>query len=642
VIPLNRIQKLPRHVADLIAAGEVVERPGSVVKELMENSIDAGASLLTVEIRNGGLTYVRVADNGCGMSAQDACAAFQRHATSKLRDERGLEAIGTLGFRGEALAAISAVSRIELLTREKGENEGTRVLVEGGEITECIPTGCPEGSSMTVKDLFFNTPARLKFMKNDRTEGMNVTSAVLRCALSHPEVSVKYIRDGREEFHTPGDGRVDSCIYDLLGRDFYTGMLKVESENEGIEVSGLISSPAYVKGTRASQYCFVNGRYIRSKTLQAAVEQAYRNRIFTGRFPACVLYLSMSNAAVDVNVHPAKTEVRFLNEKKVFDTVYYACLSALESEDAHAEITLGSTPEGEKPTPAGPPEIRVPRSRTYVTSRERQGAPTQYTAFTEKKAKAEPNKNFYKTMSTGTFFSQYGKGTFVSSITPGSETVSHRSVRDGSYPVYQTKLTMDSSEKSPSPAAPEKDYRVIGEAMNTYIIVEKGDTLVLIDKHAAHERMHFDRLKSEEERPAPQILVIPAVCSVGAEGAAVLLENSELLSSLGFLVESFGAANVIVREVPDDISQMDIQPMIDEICAALTASGGGDAPDLRDSIIASAACRAAIKAGKRSEPAELDKIAEAVMSGKVKYCPHGRPVAMELTRHMLDKNFRRV
>ncbi len=337
---MAKIRQLEPHVADLIAAGEVVERPASVIKELMENAIDAGASVITVEVKNGGMTYMRVTDNGCGIAADDAETAFLRHAPSKLRDERGLEAIATLGFRGEALAAIAAVSKVSLLTRETGVSEGTSLTVEGGVVRDKMAAGCPEGTTMIVRDLFYNTPARLKFMKTDKAEGASVTAQVFSCALSHPEVSVRYLKDGKEECHTPGDGRMDSCIYSLFGREYAKGLQKAASADGHVAVSGYISSPASARGNRSHQFFFVNGRFVKSKTLQAALEQAYRNTLFTGRFPTCVLYIDVSPADVDVNVHPTKTEVKFVSDRQVFSGVYYAVLSALEGDVPTPEITL--------------------------------------------------------------------------------------------------------------------------------------------------------------------------------------------------------------------------------------------------------------------------------------------------------------
>ncbi|MBQ6465112.1 MAG: DNA mismatch repair endonuclease MutL, partial [Oscillospiraceae bacterium] len=337
---MPQIHILDPHVADMIAAGEVVERPASVVKELVENAFDAGAKNVTVELRGGGATYIRVTDDGCGMAPEDAGVAFLRHATSKLRDESGLESIATMGFRGEALAAISAVSRIELTTRQRGAAEGTRVELEAGDIKEMLPAGCPEGTTMLVRDLFYNTPARLKFLKSDRSEASACELAALRCALGRPEVSVRLIRDGEERFFSPGDGRADSCVYSLLGREAASQLLLCTGENGGVRVSGYVSSPSAGRGNRREQYFFCNGRFIKSALLQSALEQAYKNTLLVGRYPSCVLYLDLAFAQVDVNVHPAKTEVKFSDEKRVFDAVYYAALSALQGEERTAQVEL--------------------------------------------------------------------------------------------------------------------------------------------------------------------------------------------------------------------------------------------------------------------------------------------------------------
>ena len=353
---MSEINILSPHVADMIAAGEVVERPASVIKELMENAFDAGAHSVTVEIRDGGATYIRVQDDGKGMAPEDAGIAFMRHATSKLRDETGLEAIGTMGFRGEALAAISAVSEVELLTRQHGDASGTRVTLSAGDIQDMGETGCPEGTVMQVRSLFFNTPARLKFLKSDRAEASACVQTALRCALGRPEVSVRLLRDGKEEFFSPGDGKALSCVYALLGRDTAKDFLPIELSDGDMSVSGFVSSPSAGRGNRGMQFFYCNGRYIRSVLLQTAVEQAYKNTLLVGRYPACVVYLKLSNAAVDVNVHPAKTEVKFSQEKRVFDLVYHAALAALSTEDRTAA-------EEEKPKPAPAPVYAAPTAR---------------------------------------------------------------------------------------------------------------------------------------------------------------------------------------------------------------------------------------------------------------------------------------
>lgn len=639
---MSEISILSPHVADLIAAGEVVERPASVIKELVENSFDAGAQNITVEVRGGGMTYIRVTDDGCGMLPEDAGLCFMRHATSKLRDERGLEAIGTMGFRGEALAAIAAVSRVELLTRKKGSDTGTRVVLEAGDIIEMTPHGCPEGTTLIVRDLFYNTPARLKFMKADRTEGSACSAVALRCALGRPAVSVRLIKDGEEEFFSPGDGKLSSCAYSLLGRDAAKELLECFSDDEGLQVSGFVGSPKAGHGNRTKQFFFCNGRSIKSQLLQAAVEQAYKNTLLTGRYPACVIYLALSFGSVDVNVHPAKTEVKFRDEKKVFDAVYYAALSALESESATAEIMLSPST----------------------------------------KAAAAPKKDFFKSMSAGEFRKKYFeapktdvpaarpaapvspssqcRGTIVWNRTEASA-ADGTSVRQ-SETLYRAAKAEPFFENIPKPfpvqtndealktahAEPDaiagvyEDFRLVGEAMKTYIIVEKGGELLLIDKHAAHERMIFDRLKKQGHAIMSQSLLIPVTLKLSGAEIELIERNSETLSGLGFEIEPYGSDSVIVRGVPSDTDAADIAPMVEEICDKLKKGSVLSHEERLDEILHTVACKAAVKAGWSTEEDELLEIVRAVVSGEVKYCPHGRPVAVTLTKKQLDKEFSRI
>ena len=573
------IQILSPHLADLIAAGEVVERPASVVKELVENAFDAGARTVTVELR-GGATYLRVTDDGCGMAPEDAGIAFLRHATSKLHDEQGLEAIGTMGFRGEALAAISAVSHITLTTRQRGAASGTHMTLDAGDIQDMYETGCPEGTTMIVRDLFFNTPARRKFLKSDRAEGAACAAAALRCALGRPDVSVRCIRDGEEVFFSPGDNKLDSCVYSLLGRDLAMSLLPCEGESDGARVHGFISSPAAGRGSRAQQYFFCNGRWIRSAALQAALEQAYRNTLLVGRFPACVLYVELSCAAVDVNVHPAKTEVKFTHERAVFDAVYYGARAALEAEKAPV-TTLAKA--AARPAPA-------PKADPFVPA-----AP--------KAAPAAP-----------------------------------------AAPAFAPARTYAPAAPAEETAAPpaEPPARLIGEAMHTYILVEKGETLILIDKHAAHERINFDRLRQSPADIPSQTLLEPLPFTPDASDADVLQQYGNVLAELGFTLEPFGRNDYILRGVPAQLDAADALPALEEICAQLRHGAHMDAQSVRDEVLKTVACKAAIKAGWQTEPEELLRLADAVCAGEVKYCPHGRPVAVTLTRRELDKLFKRI
>ena len=602
---MPKIHELPAHVADLIAAGEVVERPASVIKELIENAFDAGASTVTVEINAGGMTFMRVTDDGCGISPDDAEIAFRRHATSKLQNAEGLEAIGTLGFRGEALCAIAAVSRIELLTRTPGAETGVSLTLEAGNIVERASVGCPEGTTIIVRDLFFNTPARHKFMKSDRAEGAATASAALRCALGRPEISVRFIKDGKAEFHTPGDSRADSCIYSLFGAEFAKGLLETEASDENVKAYGYVSTPDAARGNRNYQFFFVNGRHIRSKTLQAALETAYANALPGGRFPACVLYITVNPGDVDVNVHPAKTEVKFALEKQVFNCVRYAAMGAM----GHSFKTDAA------PVEPGP----APDAESFSA------APV----FRDRPATSGSSSDFGESG----FRKSYGSGGFKTSVPFDKERGVHATVRDETVSEYSTKFASDGAF-DPSPV-------VIGEAMQTYVLAEYRGSLWLIDKHAAHERIHFDALSGGSFEPMAQALIEPIICRHGFEDAQLLLENAALLDELGFTVDRMGEGVVAVRRIPSDIDLGDAEPALSEICAHL-AHGSETGPSRLDSIFRTIACKAAIKAGKSSDKRELEVLARRVLSGEVSRCPHGRPIAVEFTKESLDRRFRRI
>ena len=639
------IQILSPHLADLIAAGEVVERPASVVKELVENAFDAGARTVTVELRGGGATYLRVTDDGCGMAPEDAGIAFLRHATSKLHDEQGLEAIGTMGFRGEALAAISAVSHITLTTRQRGAAAGTHMTLDAGDIQDMYETGCPEGTTMIVRDLFFNTPARRKFLKSDRAEGAACAAAALRCALGRPDVSVRCIRDGEEVFFSPGDNKLDSCVYSLLGRDLAMSLLPCAGEADGVRVHGFISSPAAGRGSRAQQYFFCNGRWIRSAALQAVLEQAYRNTLLVGRFPACVLYIELSCAAVDVNVHPAKTEVKFTHERAVFDAVYYGARAALEAE----REPVTTLPKAVKPEPA-------PKADPFVPSAPK-AAPAQHPSAPAPAAPAfAPARTYAPAVPAEeavAFRSPTASAFAAPRVAPPPAFVTPARPAPGTLPepvvpvAQPAQTAIEQEPVIPSPlesAAPpaEPPARLIGEAMHTYILVEKGETLILIDKHAAHERINFDRLRQSPADIPSQTLLEPLPFTPDASDADVLQQYGNVLAELGFTLEPFGRNDYILRGVPAQLDAADALPALEEICAQLRHGARMDAQSVRDEVLKTVACKAAIKAGWQTEPEELLRLADAVCAGEVKYCPHGRPVAVTLTRRELDKLFKRI
>ena len=641
---MSVINILSPHVADLIVAGEVVERPASVVKELLENSFDAGAKHVTCEIRDGGATYIRVTDDGCGMAPEDAGIAFVRHATSKLSDESGLEHISTMGFRGEALAAISSVSHMELITRQKNAPEGTRVLLEAGDIEDMSPFGCPEGTTMICRNLFYNTPARLKFLKSDRSEASACITAAMRCALGRPDVSVRMIRDGKEEFFSPGDGKLDSCVYALLGREEAASMLACSSASESLSLSGFVSSPAEGRGNRSRQFFFVNGRFIKSTLLQSAVEQAYRNTLLVGRYPSCVLYLTLSFSSVDVNVHPAKTEIRFGSEKQVFDFVYQAVKLALASEDR-------LTPDGKKEISV--PPVSAVTGTPLSTEQNTSSSVPSGNSLTSREIVSEANAG-QTAPSTVTPIQKTSEYIIPSDMPEREISVPFNrpseepsTVFHASEVAYQTSISLDdekfvenSVQNVESPAVP--NHKILGEAFRTYIIVECNGELILIDKHAAHERMIFDRLKAAGRSVTSQMLLIPAIVHLSLEEMELLSRYGELLTQLGFEIEPYGEKEVIVRGVPAEMSTADVAASVEEICEKLRSSNTPDPSGVFDEILHTVACKAAIKAGWDTQRSELEKIASAVLSGQVLYCPHGRPVSSVITRKDLDRLFKRI
>ena len=647
---MPKIIQLSPHIANLIAAGEVVERPASVVKELLENAVDAGASKVTIEIRDGGMTFLRVTDNGCGMAAEDARTAFKRHATSKLRTEEDLAAIGTMGFRGEALAAIASVSRIDLLTKTAGSISGISLHLEAGEILEESEAGCPDGTTIIIRDLFYNTPARMKFMKSDTVEGSRVTAAVQLQALAHPEVAFQFLRDGKQVLSTPGTGGLEASAYCVYGRDAGK-MVKVESRWENYSLTGFVSKPTDARPSRALQTFFVNNRPVKSKLLISALEEAYRNQIMVGKFPACVLHLNVPASSVDVNVHPAKTEVKFLSEKAVFDCVHYGVLGALNKQTDRPQVqfkqnTTVLTPPPVKPVPAPAP------------------------------AKAAPQKkeNFFRTMNAEEY------KTFTSALKeapqPKKEAAAatlQKIERPAALPIRETVILpqpkpvpkpapippVPTPKPAPVPKMPEPEpeeemeqttldmpveiqWRMVGELYNSYIIVEQGEEAFLIDKHAAHERILFEKLKANQEKISSQSLLQPIPVRLSPSACGALLSNKDMLEELGFEIDEFGENTVLLRQIPMDLSP-DLAAESVETLAADLLSGRRESKDtVRDELLHTVACKAAIKAGWKNDEKELLAVVKEVMSREeLKYCPHGRPICVTLSKKQLEKQFKR-
>ena len=672
---MPQIQQLPPHLADLIAAGEVVERPASVCKELLENALDAGASAISTELERGGLTYIRITDNGCGIAPEQLPTAFLRHATSKLRRPEDLAAIGTLGFRGEALAAIAAVSRVDIFSRQTDADCGAMLHLEGGVPESVTEAGCPDGTTVCVRDLFYNTPARMKFMKKDSAEGAAAAGVVTQLALSHPDVSFKLLRDGQEILHTPGDGQLLSAIYAALGRDFANSLLPVSGSGGAVRVEGFVTKPLAGHGTRGRQLFFVNGRLVKSQLLSAAVEEAYRNRLLKGKFPGCVLHITLPVNEVDVNVHPAKTVVKFLSDKTVFDAVHYTVKDALdrEGQPAPAEkkpfYQTMTAQEFRETTPA-PQGVKLPfvsgrpvgsaGADRPIVNRFAPAAPTSQTPRQTVQPAAAPQGDVWQVRDAApeagkAFTVPSGREGVVYRITP-PDAPEDSPVREQAAAVMPEAAPLNDTTLSAPEAAPvqqalempetadsgETPWRIAGEVLKTYIICEDGEQNVwLIDKHAAHERIRFDALKADPVPPMAQQLLTPAAVTLSAEEYGAVLEQLDVLAGYGFLCEDFGDGAVLVREIPDYIRAEDAAATLEELARKLLLQRA-DPAGARDELLHTMACKSAIKAGMTTDDAELAALVREVQSGAVRYCPHGRPVAVKLRKYEVEKMFKRA
>lgn len=619
------IQQLPTQVSDMIAAGEVVERPASVVKELVENAIDAGATTIVVEIQGGGMASIRVTDNGCGIAPEELPTAFLRHATSKLHVPEDLAAIGTLGFRGEALAAIAAVSQMDIFTRQKGANLGATLALDGGVPGTVESAGCPEGTTVVVRRLFYHTPARLKFMKSDAAEAAAVGTVVGQIALGRPEISLRYLRDGKEELHTPGDGKLLSAIYAVRGRDFAHSLVPVGGRGDGIEVRGYTTEPLAGRGNRGLQTFFCCGRLVKVPLLTAALEEAYANRQMKGKFPGCVLYITLPLDQMDVNVHPAKTMVKFVREHDVFSAVHHVVKDALDGVSA-------------APTAVSSHSQQIPVS----------AVPTA-------------KNSFYRTMDAKTFResvakppARSGRVTFRDSNPPPplfQEKAPPLPLPNSANAIHtEEKPTPAVRAEEPAPPPPEPtvfsptvpawEYR--GELWKTYILAQDGDNVWLIDKHAAHERIQFDRLKANQEPVMRQQLLSSVAVDLPPEQCRVLLEQQPLLDAFGFVVEDFGDGMLLVRAIPADLDTALVRETLEELAEKLLTCGGADPVAARDAMLHTVACKAAIRGGDTSDPAELQALIRKVQSGEVQYCPHGRPVKIKIKKYDIEKLFKRA
>ena len=640
---MPQIKVLDKHVAELIAAGEVVERPASVIKELVENSIDAGATQVTVEIQNGGVSYMRVTDNGCGISRNDVPTAFLRHATSKVSTSTDLDSISTLGFRGEALASVAAVARVEMMTCKEGET-GVIYKICGGEEISLDDAGCPVGTTIIVRDLFYNTPARMKFLKKDVGEANAVAGVLDKIALSHPEISVRFIRDGKNTLNTPGDGDLKATIYAVFGRDFASGLIKTDYTLDNMSVSGYIGTPVAARANRNMQFFYINGRYVKSKNMIAAVEQAYKNSIMVGKFPSCVLNLNIPFNMVDINVSPSKTEARFVDERAVFNIIYYGVKTALNLGDTRPELKLDnipvkkdnglhntaikSEPHISKPIVTAPPKPApasdfIPTSN-YFEALSRNKAPSEESVFRSAPVVQYNDKPMRYNLDVVYEEPEEKTPTQTTFIEPVTET-------------FDEKTAVITDE--PTEAKPE--IKIIGELFTTYIIAECGEKVVFIDKHAAHERILFEKIRTEEHDS--QMLLEPVTVTLAKEEYTLVIENLALIARVGFEIDDFGASSVIVRAVPTVLAGEDVKSLILEISGGFCNNKTTVEIEKLDWLYHNIACRAAIKAGSHSNMTEMAALAERIINhDDIRYCPHGRPVAFTLTKKELEKQFGRL
>lgn len=702
---MGRINVLDKHTAELIAAGEVVERPSSVVKELLENSIDAGATQITVEIMHGGIDYLRITDNGCGILKEDVRNAFKRNATSKISVDSDLEKIGTLGFRGEALASISSVSKVQLITKAKEENIGSAYEIDGGEEISFDDAGCPDGTTFIMRNLFYNVPARYKFLKKDVAEGNAVASVIDKIALSHPEIAITFIRDNKRVLKTAGDGKLMSSIYAVYGRDFASTLIPVDYELNGMKLTGYISRPTNGRANRNMQNTFINGRFVKSRTISVALEEACKGSIMIGKFPSCVLNLQISPEAVDVNVHPSKIEVRFINERPVFDTVYHGVKSALLRGDSRKEAVLNHNNTvnikplnpfnlankviNKEPPKSVQKASEKPRERSIFDEldlpiktvkynkvnkvSDSSSVQKKYMEFLENNKKLSENNqttnntvcnnidnNVINNVSTEskieTKMDEVKEDTSLNQeeqkVNPFEElelekitTEENKSDVDVVLPTErQTNSSSENIEIKTLIDEDKQSFRFIGEAMNTYIIVETDNNkLVLIDKHAAHERIIFEKLKREKGTGSVQLLLIPITVTLEKNEYTVAIEHLDMFRNVGFDVEDFGNGTLIVRSAPSYLRNDDVEDTIIEICGYIAENRKNVMSEHMEWIYHNISCRSAIKAGDSSTAKELIDIAKTVFSDdSIRYCPHGRPVCIELSKYEIEKQFGRA
>ncbi len=659
---MAKVQVLSKETSELIAAGEVIERPSSIVKELIENSIDSGATSITVEIKRGGISYLRVTDNGCGIEHEDVPVAFLRHATSKIRGKNDLDSILTLGFRGEALASICAVAKVEVLTKTVDEQYGTHYSIDGGTEREYDRTGCPEGTTIIIRDIFYNVPARLKFLKKDVSEGNAIAAIVDKIAISHPEIAFRFIRDNKQEFITPGDKSLYSAVYAVMGKQFAASMIPVEYELNGIKIDGFTVKPLFGRPNRTMQHFFINGRYVKSLTCTRALEHAYQNSIMEGKFPSCVLRLTVSPSMIDVNVHPAKIEVRFTDERVIADSIFFSVKNAILMDSKPVEMNLKkSVVDYRKPLPEEPPEYTQMKMQPSVEIQEirptfmeetpvHMVTPQQHIPVLpqDNTLYTEPVKPFKPLIADKDIVSKTDDIVHIP-YDVKSEVVVDETPIEQLQPVEdkQFKYISDNSfEKNQAVPVeqPKKIYfRVVGEVYKNYIIAEVEGDIVFVDKHAAHERILFEKIKSGKQKLVCQMLLQPVEVLLDFEEFNALTQNHDTVSELGFEFEVSGASKVTVNGIPSILDGCNPSDLIIELAGNLYSNKANPMPEILDDMYHTFACKAAIKANDITTLAELSVIVKTILTDeRIRYCPHGRPVMFKLTKRELEKQFKRI
>lgn len=646
------INVLSKEISELIAAGEVIERPASVIKELVENSIDAGARHITVEIKNGGTIFMRITDDGCGISCEDVATAFLRHATSKINVKNDLDNICTLGFRGEALASVAAVAKVELMTKRKEDEYGTCYHIEGSVEKSCEQSGCPDGTTIIIRDLFYNVPVRRKFMKKDVTEANAVSQIMQKIALSHPEISFKLIRDNRMEFNTGGDGELYSAIYSVFGRDFARDLIEVDYDYEGVKVEGYVIKPLYAKSNRTFQNFFVNKRYVKSKLCSSALENAYENMLMTGKFPACVLMLDVIPSEIDVNIHPAKAEIRFTNEKKITDAIYFAIKNALMNNGLIYEFQMKNRVDWTSMRVEEPQEEFVQQEMIFTPVEKIEEEEIKIEIHDREIAEKESEPKFETISERCSAIEKAEKETATQqaeAFAPvNEESKSDVAVENlNEYKYIKTasfsKVAEQIAEPLQKPQPEKSKLRVIGEAFKNYIMAEVDDSVIMIDKHAAHERIIFERLKSQNCTQYRQMLMTERKTLLSSVEFDALVSNQERLAQMGFSFDFSQSPYVITTAIPVFFKELDLDEVIPEIAENLVMGKQNPQTHTFDDILHTLACKSAIKANDKNDIRELQSLAEQVyFDENIRHCPHGRPVMFTLTKGNIERQFKRT